>query len=280
MIYFKVATIPFHLAAQVLKLLPKPAPLITGACAAVVFVQPINQQVESAWHYGFEKSVSTPSVGIGRLRAPEVTVKIFHIPAGKQVVESTKQIVESVVNTTIESIGLDVNFTLGNPDEVETAIIHGALNFGITDVGQISYILATAKLESDRFKTLHEYGTGGYCGEAHKYDGWGGVGLVQLTWKGNFERQKRKLGFDHLSTEEFCKTVAIKPDVAITILIGGMMDGDFTGVGLPRYVNENKRDYVNARRVVNGVDRAHHIAAIARNYESMVERVLKDYGIQ
>jgi hypothetical protein len=273
MIVIPLIKLPFQLTGLVLKALPGPKWIIGAASVAVIGFQPINQQVESAWHYGFEKTISTPSVGVGKLRTPEVTVRVFHIPSAKQVVEQT---VEAVA----QAAGLDVNFRIGQRDEVIQAIIHGAINMGVTDVGQISYILATAQHESDSFRTLHEYGKGGYCGKSNSYDGWAGVGLVQLTWRGNFEKQKKKLGFDHLTTEEFCNTIATRPDVAVTVLVGGMIDGDFTGVGLPRYVNGSKRDYLNARRTVNGTDRAAHIASIAKNYESLVEKVLIDYGVK
>ena len=232
----------------------------------------MNKLVESYWHYGFEKVFSIPPIGVGQLKTPPVTLKAFYIPSGKQVVEEA---VEEVVKAT----GLDVNFSIGQPDEVETAIIHGALNFGITDVGQISYILATAKHESDNFNTIFEYGKGGYCGNSNDYDGFAGVGLVQLTWKGNYKKQKNKLRYDHLSAEEFCKLMSEQPDLIITVLIGGMMDGDFTGYTLPEFVAGDNRDYVNARRVVNGVDRAYRIADIAEGYEDMVERTLEDYGV-
>jgi hypothetical protein len=280
MIVIPLIKLPFQVAGLALKALPDPKWIICAASIAVIAVQPINKQVESAYHFGFEKSITTPSVGVGKLRTPEINVKIYHIPAAQQVVEASQKVVAEVVTTVAQSAGLDVDFTIGNPDEVETAIIHGAINLGITDVGQISYILATARHESASYSTIHEIGAGGYCGDSKKYDGWAGVGLVQLTWKGNYEEAKTKLGFDHLTTEDFCRHIATRPDVVITILIQGMMEGWFTGVGLPRYVNESKRDYVNARRVVNGVDRKYHIAAIAKNYESMVEQVLRDYDVK
>jgi hypothetical protein len=117
------------------------------------------------------------------------------------------------------SKGLPVGFTVGQRDQTVSAIFNGALNLGITDPYQISYILATAQHESASFSTLHEFGTGGYCGSARKYDGWAGVGLVQLTWKGNFDRARQRLGFDEMTAEQFCKEVASRPDVAVTILL-------------------------------------------------------------
>jgi hypothetical protein len=247
--------------------------IVGAASLSVIAIQPINKQVESAWYFGFEKTVSSPSIGIGSLRSPEVTVRLFHYPSGQQ-------IVESVVNTAAEAAGLDVNFRIGQRDEVITAIIHGSINLGIKDVGQISYILATAQHESASFSTLKEIGRGEGCGNGNAYDGWTGIGLVQLTWKGNFEKAKTKLGFSDMSTEQFCRELATRPDVATTILISGMMEGWFTGRSLPQYVAGGKRDYLNARRVVNGTDRASHIAAIARNYEALVEKTLEDYDVK
>ena len=265
--------------------------IIGTICGLTVVYQPFNKQVESAWYFGFEQSVSTPSVGVGNLRTPEVTVTFFHIPAGQTVVESGQQAVAEVATTVAQSAGLDVDFTLGNRTEAEMAIIHGAFNLGITDVGQISYILATAKHESDQFKTTKEYGGcdyfaniaggGGYSnilGNQGREDActYFGRGLVQLTGRNNYKRMSDKYGVDFLTNPELVE----EPGYAITIMIEGMMGGWFTGVGLPRYVNESKRDYVNARRVVNGTDRAAHIASLARNYEPMVERALVDYGFK
>jgi hypothetical protein len=41
-----------------------------------------------------------------------------------------------------------------------------------------------------------------------------------------------------------------------------MKGGMLTGVGLPRYFNDTTDDPVNARRIVNGTDRANDIAVI------------------
>jgi putative chitinase len=39
-----------------------------------------------------------------------------------------------------------------------------------------------------------------------------------------------------------------------------MIYGWFTGVGLPKYFNSTTEDPINARRIVNGTDRASTIA--------------------
>jgi hypothetical protein len=46
-----------------------------------------------------------------------------------------------------------------------------------------------------------------------------------------------------------------------------MRDGDFTGMKLSDYITPESVDYVNARRIVNGTDRAEQIAGYAEKYE-------------
>ena len=46
---------------------------------------------------------------------------------------------------------------------------------------------------------------------------------------------------------------------AALILFDGMIDGWFTGVGLPTYFNASTEDPYNARRTVNGTDKAETI---------------------
>ena len=51
--------------------------------------------------------------------------------------------------------------------------------------------------------------------------------------------------------------------IAAKILVQGMRDGTFTGKKLSDYLGD---DFFNARRIVNGTDRASEIAAIAESY--------------
>jgi murein DD-endopeptidase MepM/ murein hydrolase activator NlpD len=175
---------------------------------------------------------------------------------------------------------LDVTFDIhnGTPNDEVTATFHGLLNLGVTNPYQISYILATAQHESASFSTTKEIGRGEGCGESTAYDGWPGRGLVQLTWQNNYEKAKEKLGFINLTNEQFCQQLVEQSDIAITILIRGMMEGWFTGLSLDQYIAGDTVDYYNARRVINGTNRAEHIAKIAKGYEPDVKQWLKEYG--
>jgi putative chitinase len=53
----------------------------------------------------------------------------------------------------------------------------------------------------------------------------------------------------------------------------GMRNGSFTGKKLSDYINQNKCDYSNARRIINGVDRQALIAGYANNIEMLLRAV-------
>lgn len=97
-------------------------------------------------------------------------------------------------------------------------------------------------------------------------DGWFGRGFVQLTHKANYERAGRELGVALVANPD----LAMRPDISAKILVRGMMQGWFTGLRLDQYVNSTMTDYVNARRVVNGLDRTEEIAGYARQYERVL----------
>jgi hypothetical protein len=58
----------------------------------------------------------------------------------------------------------------------------------------------------------------------------------------------------------------LDPKLAAYIAIDGMEKGIFTTVRLDQYVNDKKTDFINARRVINGLDRANLIAGYAHKY--------------
>jgi hypothetical protein len=60
--------------------------------------------------------------------------------------------------------------------------------------------------------------------------------------------------------------LALQPDVALFVLVHGFKVGTFTGRAITRYINASQTDFLNARRCINGVDRAQDIAAIATDF--------------
>ena len=103
--------------------------------------------------------------------------------------------------------------------------------------------------------------------------GFFGRGYVQLTHKANYEKAGRILGVDMVSDP----TKALDPQVAQMVLVRGMQEGWFTGKKLSDYITISKSDFVGARRIINGTDKAAEIAAIAEQYDDAL--LAEGYGI-
>ena len=101
-------------------------------------------------------------------------------------------------------------------------------------------------------------------GDGAKYCG---RGYVQLTWKNNYEKIKNQFGIDVVNYPD--KT--LEPKLAAKIMIWGMSNGIFTGVGINNYINGSKIDYVNARKVINGTDQNKLIAKDAEKFEKDIK---------
>jgi hypothetical protein len=133
---------------------------------------------------------------------------------------------------------------------------------GFVDRRWLAYMLATAKWETNHtMKPIEEIGKGrGRPYGVPTIDGrvFYGRGYVQLTWATNYAKMAALTGADLVGHPD----LALDPKIAAIILFEGMKDGLFTGVGLPRYFSEDVDDPVNARRIINGTDRAEEIAAI------------------
>jgi hypothetical protein len=69
--------------------------------------------------------------------------------------------------------------------------------------------------------------------------------------------------------------LALEPETAKRILFAGMYDGDFTGVGLPKYIpcanpETDATDFYNARKIVNGLDCATQIQGYATKFANAI----------
>lgn len=141
---------------------------------------------------------------------------------------------------------------------------------------QLAYILATAFWETNR--TMQPVVEAYWLSEAWRkanlrYYPWHGRGFVQLTWQSNYLRAGQELDVD-LTTDP---DEALNPEIAARILVCGSMEGWFTGKCVPDYITLRKSDYIGARRVINGTDKAAEIAAIAKDYEDAL--LAAGYGV-
>ncbi len=150
-------------------------------------------------------------------------------------------------------------------------IVDVARREGLTQE-QTAYVLATATHENHLGRFPVELDSGQRyenrpdLGNTQPGDGprFRGRGYVQLTGRRNYEDWSNRLGIDLVNNPE----LASDPEIAAQILVIGMRDGTFTGRRLDRYINASGTDFINARRVVNGTDRASLIAGYASDFNS------------
>jgi putative chitinase len=160
-----------------------------------------------------------------------------------------------------------------NSTQVET--INGLLaSAAHWPVGWLAYGLATAWHEA-RLMPVEEIGKGkgrpygipGKYGQAQY-----GRGLVQLTWDTNYEWADKAVAEAGLLPRgailaDF--SLVMRPDIAAFILVKGMEDGAFTGKSLGDYVGQRGTvaEFTEARRIINGTDRAAMIAGYAVQFQ-------------
>jgi len=149
-------------------------------------------------------------------------------------------------------------------------VLNQCLDNGVIDRGQIAYVFATAEHESHFGRFMMELSDGWYLegredlGNTKAGDGprFKGRGFVQITGRRNYRIWSDKLGINLIDNPE----KAALPEIAALILVRGMRDGSFTNVGLSDFIVGDRRDFFNARRIVNALDRADDIAQIAKYY--------------
>jgi len=155
---------------------------------------------------------------------------------------------------------------------------------GHTDLRWLAYMLATAYHETaTTMQAINEYGKGKGMDYGRKLKMsriayklpdklYYGRGLVQLTWFENYELMGRLLRVDLLGNPD----LALDLEIAVKIMFEGMLRGassfgDFTGKCLEQFFNKTVDDPENARRIINGKDKAKLIAGYhARFLKSLV----------
>lgn len=132
---------------------------------------------------------------------------------------------------------------------------------------QAAYVLATAYHETAHtMKPVREYGGETYL-RKKKYYPYVGMGYVQLTWLENYQKASKALGVDFVKKP----TLLLKPEYSAPIIVVGMKEGWFTDLKLSDYITLSKSDYRNARKIVNGKDKADLIANHAIEYERLLK---------
>lgn len=171
-----------------------------------------------------------------------------------------------------KEVGLFTKYSQLQVDTINSVVLY-ANKLGVKSTKQLAYILATAYHEAydydgkttgtiQRLVPLKEKGSDTYL-KSKKYYPYIGYGLVQLTWKYNFEKfapiVSNEFGVDILANPE----LLLRKDISAFVIVYGMVHGSFTGKKLNDYINSNITDYPNARRIINGTDKMALIASYA-----------------
>ena len=180
---------------------------------------------------------------------------------------------------------IDITLFKGSINSNQKQGINYKLNafdkYDIHDDRWRAYMLATSFHETARtMQPVEEIGKGAGkpYGQKRKYNGavygdpnrlFYGRGDVQLTWYENYDLMGKLLKIPLLNEPE----LALDPEISAKIMIEGMTRGisnrgDFTGVALDDYFNAYRNDSYNARKIINGLDKARTIEGYYRKFLS------------
>lgn len=139
----------------------------------------------------------------------------------------------------------------------------------------IAYALATAYHETGgKMQPVREIGRGkdrAYGAVVGRFaQAYYGRGHVQLTWLRNYELADAKLrALGVLEPGESLvrdPDLALRADVSAAIVVRGMVEGWFTGRRLEQFFVGTRSDWVDARAIINGRDRAALVAGYGLHF--------------
>ncbi len=174
-----------------------------------------------------------------------------------------------------------VNLTTANVSGFDK-VLNYALRRG-TPLNFLAYVLATAFWETAQ--TMQPVKEAYWKNEAWRkanlrYYPWYGRGLIQTTWERNYVAIAVAMG---LPSDTFTKNpdLLLIMEYAIPALFVGMEKGIYTGKDLDDYIDgidesdeEDLREYKNARRIVNGTDKAETIGKLSLLFEAALKAAM------
>jgi putative chitinase len=135
----------------------------------------------------------------------------------------------------------------------------------IKEIGGTAYFKRRYDITGERPDKARELGNL-TPGDGAKYCG---RGYVQMTGRANYARAQAELGVPLLDDPD----LALQPEIAAKILRRGMQEGWFTGRNFERYLpaEADIHQFTNARRIINGQDRAVEIAGYALEFQAALK---------
>lgn len=143
----------------------------------------------------------------------------------------------------------------GQVEGVQNILAYRNKNWPKMSDDELAYLLATVVHETGHtMQPVREMGGERYL-RTKKYYPWVGEGLVQVTWEANAKKFGAKKPGDLMTWP-----------IALRAAFEGMIKGIFTGKKLADYIGNGKVDYIGARRIINGTDRAKLVAGYAHSF--------------
>lgn len=164
---------------------------------------------------------------------------------------------------------------------------------------EAAYLLATIRWETmHTFRPIREkrinrekYPRAAANQDRYWNTGYYGRGYVQITWQDNYRKAGVGLTGSRfringasvlIDAETFVENPdwVLNPAASYSIAAAGMYHGWFTGKKLRDYIGNNppRTDYVNARRIINGLDHAQDIAQYAMQFELLLRAAYRPLG--
>ncbi len=98
-----------------------------------------------------------------------------------------------------------------------------------------------------------------------------GRGYIQLTGRARYQKMNELLGLAG-TDDDLVKypDKALDPLISYRVTSEIMRNGAVTGKKLSDFINADKTDYTNARRIINGLDHAAELSAAATKFEAIL----------
>lgn len=170
---------------------------------------------------------------------------------------------------------LNKNYCFDTKDLAIKSILKECYENNLLLYTQKAYILATVEHETaGQFRPVIEafWQSEQWRKEHFRYYPYYGRGLVQVTWKDNYElftkiiKEKFKINIDLVKNPE----LALDNDIATFILCYGFANGSFTNQKITDFIDESGTDFYSARKCINGLDQADRIKEKAEYYLSLL----------
>jgi predicted chitinase len=161
---------------------------------------------------------------------------------------TAEQVTDNLVITPTIATKPDINSIL---NEHEVRIYHQCKALELT-TEQTAFVLANTRHETGQYRFLKEIDG---IGQARRlgYQGgenWYGRGYIQLTHLNNYKNWTKWTGKDLVANPDLLVTDL---ELSAFVACSGIKHGSFTAKGkVSDYINNSKKDYYNARSLVNG----------------------------